>query len=119
MSDHRSGCRSSVPLPEFIYAIGTVHTVRASNRFRITFDTNRYSMPAEFASQRLLQRLVSLTARADEYYRELEQRQLNPIHHVRKMVAVSEIYGTEATARALDDAFEYGAFSSDYINRRG
>ena len=30
-------------------------------------------------------------------------------------VGSREIYGTEATARALDDAFEYGAFSSDYI----
>ena len=155
------------PMPELVYDIGAVHTVRASNRFRVTFDTNRYSVPAEFASQRLtlksyperlciyhherllarhlrsyerhrdfehpdhpralleqrrkastqrlLQRFVSLTARADEYYRELEQRRLNPIHHVRKIVALSEIYGTEATARALDDAFEYGAFSSDYI----
>ena len=26
---------------------------RASNRFRVTFDTNRYSVPAEYASQRL------------------------------------------------------------------
>ncbi len=155
------------PMPELVYDIGAVHTVRASNRFRVTLDTNRYSVPAEYASQRLtlksyperlciyhedrlvarhlrsyerhrdfehpdhpralleqrrkastqrlLQRFVSLTARANEYYRELEQRRLNPIHHVRKIVALSEIYGTEATARALDDAFEYGAFSSDYI----
>ena len=155
------------PLPELLYDVGAVHTVRASNRFRVTFDTNRYSVPAEYASQRLtlksyperlciyhhdrllarhprsyerhrdfehpdhpralleqrrkattqrlLQRFVSLTARADEYYRELEQRRLNPIHHVRKIVALSEIYGAQATARALDDAFDYGAFSSDYI----
>ena len=33
--------------------IGTVHSVRASNRFRVTFETNRYSVPAEYASQRL------------------------------------------------------------------
>ena len=66
-------------------------------------------------TQRLLQRFVSLTARADEYYRELEQRRLNPVHHVRKIVALSEIYGAQATARALDDAFHFGAFSSDYI----
>ena len=155
------------PLPELLYDIGAVHTVRASNRFRVSFDTNRYSVPAEYASQRLtlksypdrlciyhhdrllarhrrsyerhrdfehpdhpralleqrrkattqrlLQRFVSLTARADQYYRELEQRRLNPVHHVRKIVALSEIYGAQATARALDDAFEYGAFSSDYI----
>ena len=36
-------------------------------------------------------------------------------HLTGKIVALSEIYGTEATARALDDAFDYGAFSSDYI----
>ena len=63
----------------------------------------------------MLQRFVSLTARADEYYQELALRRLNPLHHVRKIVALSEIYGTEATARALVDAFELGAFSSDYI----
>ena len=50
------------PLPELLYDVGAVHTVRASNRFRVTkqaraasgtFDTNRYSVPAEYASQRL------------------------------------------------------------------
>ena len=34
---------------------------------------------------------------------------------MRKIVALTEIYRTEVTARARDDAFEYGAFSSDYI----
>ena len=63
----------------------------------------------------MLQRFVSLTAQADEYYHELALRRLNPLHHVRKIVALSEIYGAETTARALDDAFELGAFSSDYI----
>ena len=63
----------------------------------------------------MLQRFVSLTARADEYYHELALRRLNPLHHVRKIVALSEIYGAQATARALNDAFELGAFSSDYI----
>ena len=67
------------------------------------------------STQRLLQRFVSLTTRADGYYRELELRRLNPIHHMRKIVALSDIRGTEPTARALEDAFEYGAFSSDYI----
>ena len=154
-------------LPELVHDIGSVHTVRASNRFRVTFETNHYSVPAEYASarltlktypervciyhrdqlvarhrrsyerhrdfehpdhpralleqrrkartQRVLQRFVALTARADEYYQELALRRLNPLHHVRKTVALSEIYGVEATARALDDAFELGAFSSDYI----
>ena len=67
------------------------------------------------STQRRLQRFVSLTARADQYSRELAKRRLNPIHHVRKIVALSEIYATEATARALDDPFDYGAFSCDSI----
>ena len=40
-------------LPELVYDLGSVHTVRASNRFRITFETNRYSVPAEYASATL------------------------------------------------------------------
>ena len=34
---------------------------------------------------------------------------------MRKIVALSEIYGPEATARAMEDAFFFQAFSSEYI----
>jgi hypothetical protein len=34
---------------------------------------------------------------------------------VRKIVALSDIYTPEAVARAMEDAFVYEAFSSDYI----
>jgi len=34
---------------------------------------------------------------------------------VQKIVALSEIYGSEAVAKAMEDAFVYQAFSSDYI----
>jgi hypothetical protein len=40
---------------------------------------------------------------------------MNPKHHVRQIVALSEIHGVEATARALEDAFEFQAFSCEYI----
>lgn len=40
---------------------------------------------------------------------------MNPGHHVRKIVALSEIYGTEPVARAIEDAFFFEAFSSEYI----
>ena len=39
------------PLPELLYDLGSVHTVRASNRFRVTFDTNRYSGTGHSALQ--------------------------------------------------------------------
>ena len=45
----------------------------------------------------------------------LEQRRMNPRHHVQKIVALSEIYAPEAVARALDDAFTFQAFSCEYI----
>jgi len=155
------------PLPEAVYDVGTVRTARASNRFRVTFETNRYSVPAEYAStrltlktypdricvyhrekliarhrrsydrfgdfedpdhprmlleqrrsareQRLLQRFLALSAKAEAYYAELAQRRLNARHHILKIVALSEVYGVDATARALDDAFAFTAFSSDYV----
>ncbi|NIR29013.1 MAG: IS21 family transposase [Gammaproteobacteria bacterium] len=154
-------------LPPHDPDIGTVHTVRASNRFRVTFETNRYSVPAEYASQRLtlkaypericiyhqakliarhrrsyerhrdfedpdhpkallaqrrsaraqrlLQRFLALSPNAELYYAELGARRFNPRHHVHKIVALSEIYGIEALARALEDACHFQAFSSEYI----
>jgi transposase len=37
------------PLPAMPYDTGTICTVRPNNRFRITLDSNRYSVPAEYA----------------------------------------------------------------------
>jgi transposase len=155
------------PLPPGDPDIGAVYTVRASNRFRVTFEANRYSVPAEYASQQLtlkaypdrlciyhqdkliarhrrtydrrrdiedpdhprallaerrsaraqrqLARFLALSPRAEVYYAELAARRFNARHHVQKIVALSEIYGTEAVARALDDACHFQAFSSEYI----
>jgi hypothetical protein len=141
--------------------------VRASPSFRIRWDTNRYSVPAEYAGrlltlkvypdrlcvydgqtliarhvrcwdrhqdfelpdhpkalleqrrnareQKLLGRFLSLSPQAEAYYKALAERRLNCAHHVQKIVALSEIYGVEATARAMADAFDYQAFSCEYI----
>src|SRR5262249_61405302 len=64
---------------------------------------------------KLFMRFLALSPRAEAYYLKLEERRLNPHHHVRKIVALSEIYAPEAVARAMEDAFVYEAFSSDYI----
>jgi transposase len=154
------------PLPPQPYDIGTILAVRASNRFRVTFETNRYSVPAEYASthltlkvypwqlciyhdsqliaqhqrrydrhldiedpdhpkallaqrknareQKVLARFFCLSPQAERYYQGLAKR-FNPKNHVHKIVALSEIYGVEAVARALLDAIHYQAFSSEYI----
>ncbi len=65
--------------------------------------------------QKLLGRFLALSPQAEAYYQALAQRRLNPRHHVQKIVALSEIYGTEAVARAMADAFTFQAFSCEYI----
>jgi hypothetical protein len=67
------------------------------------------------SDQKLLLRLLNLTHKAEAFYQGLFERRLNAPHHVRKIVALSEIYGPELTARAIQDALEFGAFSSEYI----
>ena len=65
--------------------------------------------------QKLFLRFLGLSSKAEEYYRQLQQRRLNPKHHVQKIVALSELYGIDAVARAMEDAFTYQAFSCEYL----
>ena len=155
------------PLPPIAYDIGTIHSLRASSQFRITFETNRYSVPSAFASQRVTvksypdrlciyfqnnliahhqrsydrhqdfehpdhprellcyrkkalqqkvySRFIAISPRAGDYYLKLQERRLNPLVHMRKIVALTEIYSPAEVARAIDDAFVCDAFSSEYI----
>jgi transposase len=64
---------------------------------------------------KVFRRFLALSPRAEASYLKLEERRLNPHHHVRKIVALSDIYTPEAVARAMEDAFVYEAFSSDSI----
>ena len=158
---------SLLKLPVNDFDIATVSQQRASSQFRITLDTNRYSVPAEYAGRRLtvktypdrlciycegkliarhprsydrhqdfedpdhpkallaqrkkardqkiFMRFLTLSPKADLYYRKLQDRRMNPQEHVRKIVALSEIYGSEPVARAIEDAFLFEAFSCEYI----
>ena len=155
------------PLPINLYDVANVSQVRVSPQFRVTLDTNRYSVPAEYAgsditlksypnrlcmyheenliarhtrsydryqdfedpdhpkellahrkkacNQKIKIRFLKLSNKAQDYYNELEKKRMNPLHHLRKIVALSEIYGCEPVARALDDAFVFKAFSCEYI----
>jgi transposase len=155
------------PLPHHPFDVATISQVRASSQFRITLDTNHYSVPAAYAGARLLLktypdrcclyfhdkliarhdrsydryqdfedpdhpkelllqrkrardqkiflRFLTLSPRAHQYYQKLQQRRMNPHHHVRKIVALSEIYPPDSVARAMEDAFHFQAFSSEYI----
>jgi len=155
------------PLNALPYDIARIASVRASKQFRVSLDTNHYSIPAQYAGQRvtlkaypdrvciyhheqliarharsydrhqdiedpdhpkallaqrrnareqrLLMRFLALSPSAQAYYQGLEQRRLNPRHHLRKIVALAEIYGDEAVARAIEDGLAFHAFSCEYI----
>jgi transposase len=158
---------SLLPLPSHPYDIGTISQVRASRQFRVSIDSNHYSVPSEYAGsfltlkaypdriciyhgdkiiarhlrsygrnkdiedpdhpklliaqrkkardQKIFMRFLALCPQACDYYRELEKRRMNPHHHVQKIVALSEIYGVDPVARAMEDAFHFQAFSCEYI----
>jgi transposase len=160
-------CQHLQSLPLHPYDIGTIIQVRASSQFRVSLDSNRYSVPAEYAgnkltmktypdrlcfyhedkllarhtrcydrnldiedpdhpkallakrrkakTQMIYKRFLSLSPRSEEYYGFLAKRRLNPTDHVRKIVALSEIYSPDEVKRAIDDAFSFHAFSSEYI----
>ncbi len=155
------------PLPPHPYDIGSITQVRASTQFRVSIDSNHYSVPAEYAGaslslktypericiyhgdkliarhtrsydrnediedpdhpkvliaqrkkardQKIFMRFLGLCTKASDYYRELEKRRMNPRHHVQKIVALSEIYGVDPVARAMEDAFFFKAFSCEYV----
>lgn len=165
--EHRQELPHLQPLALRPYDIGVVRQVRASSQFRISLDSNRYSVPAEYAGssitmksypericlyhkdkliarhtrsydrngdfedpehpkellakrrkakiQAVYKRFLALSARAEEYYNALAGKRFNPTAHVQKIVALSEIHGQEAVKRAMEDAFVFQAFSSEYI----
>jgi hypothetical protein len=155
------------PLPAQPYDVGVIRPGRANTQFRVTVDTNTYSVPAAYVGaaltvklypdvlcfyhqdkliarhvrcydrhqdfenpdhprallaqrrrardQKLMLRLLALTPKAEAFYLGLADRRLNALHHVRKIVALSEIYGAELTRRAIEDALEFQAFSCEYV----
>src|SRR6202162_6219885 len=65
--------------------------------------------------QRLMMHFLALSQDAQAYYDGLEQRRLNARHHVRKILALAEIYPADAVARAITDGLAFQAFSAEYI----
>ena len=162
--EEQSRLRPVNPMP---YDIGRIKSQRASSQFRVELDSNHYSVPAEYAGQRvmvkaypdrvciyyqdkliarhvrsydrhqdiedpdhpkallaerrtakeqrLLMRFLSLSRQAQVYYEGLEQRRVNPRHHLRKIIALSEIYGVDAVDRAIQDGIVFAAYSCEYI----
>jgi transposase len=155
------------PLPAMPYDCAVIRSTGANSCYRVVFDTNRYSVPHLYASQKLtlkvypdqlfiyhhdkliathtrsydrrqkitnpdhttellIQRqkahqqtlllaFLSLSPRAELYCRRLQEKRLNVPHHIQKIVALSEIYGPDQVARAIDDALTFQADGCEYI----
>lgn len=155
------------PLPVLPYDCAVIRAIGANGYCHVIFDTNRYSVPHLYASQKLTLKLypdqlllfhnekliathprcydrrqkvtnpdhtkelvtqrqrarnqtlllsfLALSTHAEAYARKLEEKRLNTIHHVQKIVALSEIYGPEKVDRALQDALAFEAYGCEYI----
>lgn len=64
----------------------------------------------------VLKRFLALSPLAADYHAGLLERRGHAISHVRRIVALADIHGDEAVARALADALAFEAFSSEYID---
>ena len=65
--------------------------------------------------QRLLVHFLALSPRAQACREGLKARRVNARVHLRKILALAELHGKEAVARALDDGLELQTFSAEYI----
>jgi transposase len=65
--------------------------------------------------QRLVVQFLALSARAQAYRDGLETKHVNARAHLRKILALADLHGKQAVARALDDGLELQAFSAEYI----
>jgi hypothetical protein len=65
--------------------------------------------------QRLVVNFLALSPRAQTYLEGLEAKRVNARSHLRKILALAELYGKQAVTRALDDGLELQAFSAEYI----
>jgi len=65
--------------------------------------------------QTLLLAFLNLSPQAELFCRKLQDRRLNAPHHIQKIVALSEIYGPDQVARALEDALTFEAIGCDYV----
>ena len=65
--------------------------------------------------QRLVVQFTALSPRAHICREGLEAKRVNARVHLRKIVALAEMHGREAVARAMDDGLDLQAFSAEYI----
>lgn len=66
-------------------------------------------------NQQHLLRFLALGANAETYLHGLQEHRPNYREHIRRILSLIDVYNRDEVVRALDDAMEMHAFSSDYI----
>ena len=107
---------SLLPLPPHPYDIATVSQVRASSQFRITLDTNHYSVPAEYAGAPLTLKtypdrlciyhegkLIARHARCFDRHQDFEDPD-----HPKELIAQRKKARDQKTLHALPRPFSQG-----------
>lgn len=154
-------------LPLSPYDCAVIRPTGANSCCRVIFETNRYTVPYRYASQKLtlkvypdqlllyhneklitshlrcydrrqdiknpdhiqellaqrqrardqtcLQAFLSLGPQAELYGRKLREKRFNAPHHIQKIVALTQLYGPDKVARALQDALTFDAYGCEYI----
>jgi len=156
------------PLPAGPFDCAVQKPVVVNNRFRVHVDGNRYSVPARYASRRLvlntyadrivfrtpednlvadhprnygrgqdvcdpdherdlrlrmhhardrkrLEAFLALGPAAEPYLTGLREKRPDWRGHLNRINALAETYGRDRLARAIADALEHRAFSSEYL----
>jgi len=88
---------------------------RRQNIFNPDHTTELLAQRKKASDQTLLLAFLSLCPEADLYARKLQEKRLNPTHHIQKIVALSELYGPSKVALAILDALRFDAIGCEYI----
>lgn len=129
------GSRYSVP---FVYASRTL-TLKADNQLVSIYDKEQLIARHQRArennqivqdpshSKGLLQSkpnatffkhrdaLMALGDRAKSYFETMTRTQINITHHVKKIMALLDLYGKTEVLSAMEHAMNYGAFGHEYL----
>jgi len=74
-----------------------------------------YAYKKNAKEQKMVRDFLALAPEAEEYYAGLTQRRMNAKFHIRKIIALAQIYDSKDIAQAIKDALYFHAFSSEYV----
>ena len=65
--------------------------------------------------RQLIGQFLKLSANAELYYHGLRSHRFDILNHLRRILALLDIYGQEPVSKAIDEALALEAFGADYI----